>query len=56
MHVGFSKNPSRDPLNPRWRRSAILDLDDKKTKENKKIIIITRSALGRAHLPQTTVF
>jgi len=28
-YMGFSKNPLLDPWNPRWRRSAILDLDAK---------------------------
>ena len=28
-YMGFSKNPSRDPYNSRWRRSAILDLNAK---------------------------
>ena len=28
-YIGFSKNPSLDPSNPRWRRSAILDGDAK---------------------------
>jgi len=31
-HMGFSKNPLRDPYNSTWRRSAILDLDAKMQK------------------------